>query len=418
MPKKFMPIAAAFAPNYKLQDVIIAKKNLFLPWNWGKWQNGEYIQKLEKCFAEYMEQKEAVSFSSGRAGFYTILKGLGIKPNDEIILQSFTTVALPNIIRSFGAIPVFIDIKPGSFNIDPEKIEERITPNTRAIIIQHTFGEVAPIEKILEIAKKNQIYTIEDCAHSLGAKYNGVKAGKFADAAFFSFGRDKVISSVSGGMVIAKSDEMLGKIKLIQKEMNFPDRRSIARNLAHPIITVSSLFTYNLFSLGKIIMFLATKLKLINRAYSNKEKHGEIDMSLIGKMPNVLAEIALNQMNYLENFNAHRLHIAQFYEKNIINEKIQKPATNSNQDNIYLWYTILTDNKKEIIEKAAEKNIILGDWFPQTIGPESVDLEKAGYQRSSCPISEEVSSKCINLPTHHNIEEKQAQKVTDFINSL
>lgn len=416
MPKKFMPIAAAFAPNYKLQDLLIASQEFFLPWKWKNWQNGEYISKLEKEFAKYMNKPDAISFASGRVGFYAILEALGIQKDDEIILQAFTTVALPNVIKSFGAIPIFVDIEKETFNIDPNKIEERITPNTKAIIIQHTFGNPAEVEEIASIAKKYELSLIEDCAHSLGAEYKGTKTGNFSDAAFFSFGRDKVVSSVSGGMVIAQSKELAEKIRKIQNKMQFPGKREIAKNLLHPIITMPALFTYNLFSLGKIIMFAVTKMKVLNRAYSEVEKDGQFDAEGQKKMPNSLARIALNQMSYIEEFNQHRIEIAEYYEKNIKKSDFYKQSINFENKNIYLWYTLLVDKKHKMIEEAAKNNIILGDWFPQAIGPESVDLEKAGYQKGDCPIAEEVSKTCINLPTHHNIGKEQADKVIDFIN--
>lgn len=411
-----MPIAAAFAPNYKLQDLLIASQEFFLPWKWKNWQDGEYIPKLEKEFAKYMNKPDAISFASGRVGFYAILEALGIQKDDEIILQAFTTVALPNVIKSFGAIPIFVDIKKETFNIDPNKIEERITPNTKAIIIQHTFGNPAEIEEIALIAKKYELSLIEDCAHSLGAEYKGTKTGNFSDAAFFSFGRDKVVSSVSGGMVIAQNKDLAEKIRKIQNKMQFPEKREIAKNLLHPIITMPALFTYNLFSLGKMIMFATTKMKILNRAYSEVEKGGQFDLEGQKKMPNSLARIALNQMSYIEEFNKHRIEIAEYYEKNIEKLDFYKQPVNLENKNIYLWYTILVDKKRKMIKEAAKSNIILGDWFPQAIGPESVDLEKAGYQKGDCPIAEEISAACINLPTHHNIGKEQADKVIDFIN--
>jgi perosamine synthetase len=416
MPKKFMPIAAAFAPNYKLQDLLIASQEFFLPWKWKNWQDGEYITELEKEFAKYMNKPDAISFASGRVGFYAILEALGIQKDDEIILQAFTTVALPNVIKSFGAIPIFVDIEKETFNIDLNKIEERITPNTKAIIIQHTFGNPAEVEEIASIAKKYELSLIEDCAHSLGAEYKGTKTGNFSDAAFFSFGRDKVVSSVSGGMVIAQNKDLAEKIRKIQNKMQFPEKREIAKNLLHPIITMPALFTYNLFSLGKVIMFATTKMKILNRAYSEVEKNGKFDAEGQKKMPNSLARIALNQMSYIEKFNKHRIEIAEYYEKNIKESDFYKQSINFENKNIYLWYTILVNKKRKMIKEAAKSNIILGDWFPQAIGPESVDLEKAGYQKGDCPIAEEISAACINLPTHHNIGKEQADKVIDFIN--
>lgn len=416
MPKKFMPIAAAFAPNYKLQDLLIASQEFFLPWKWKNWQDGEYITELEKEFAKYMNKPDAISFASGRVGFYAILEALGIQKDDEIILQAFTTVALPNVIKSFGAIPIFVDIEKETFNIDPNKIEERITPNTKAIIIQHTFGNPAEIEEIALIAKKYELSLIEDCAHSLGAEYKGTKTGNFSDAAFFSFGRDKVVSSVSGGMVIAQNKDLAEKIRKIQNKMQFPEKREIAKNLLHPIITMPALFTYNLFSLGKMIMFATTKMKILNRAYSEVEKGGQFDLEGQKKMPNSLARIALNQMSYIEEFNKHRIEIAEYYEKNIKKSNFHKQSINFENKNIYLWYTILVDKKRKMIKEAAKSNIILGDWFPQAIGPESVELDKAGYGKGDCPIAEEISKQCVNLPTHHNIGKEQADKVIDFIN--
>lgn len=416
MPRFFMPIAAAFAPNYTLKDVLIAYKYL-LPWNWRRLQNGKNIPEFEERFRKYMDVQKAVSFDSGRSGFYAILKAMEIKEGDEIILQAFTTVALANTIQLFGAKPVYIDIKEKTYNIDPEKIEEKITPKTKAIIIQHTFGNPADIDKILEIARKHNLATIEDCAHSLGAEYRGEKTGKFADAAFFSFGRDKVISSVSGGMVIAKDYKLAEKIEAIRNELDFPTQKAIVRNLLHPIITFKALHTYNLFGIGKGIMFLSLRLGILNKAYTKDEKKSEPQTDFARRIPNALAAIALHQLKAIDKFNNHRIKVSKEYEKLIQDKDIILPQTTPKAKNIFLWYTVIVKNKKDFIKKAEKQNIILGDWFPQPVGPIEVDLQKAGYQKGNCPIAEKVSNHCVNLPTHHNIKKKEIEKVVEFVNS-
>lgn len=417
MPRLFMPIAAAFAPNYTLKDVVIACKYL-LPWNQGDLSDGKNISELEKVFADYMEVDEAFSFDSGRSGFYAILQAMGIGEGDEVILQAFTTVALVNTLQLLGVKPIFVDIDEKTLNMDLEKIEERITPATRAIIIQHTFGNPADVERILEIAKRNDVMTIEDCAHSLGAECAGVKTGKFADAAFFSFGRDKVISAVSGGMVITKDIALGKKIAAIRDGLSFPSAASIRKKLLHPIITFKALHTYNLFSLGKAIMFLSFKMKLLDKAYTEEEKRGETHKDFAKRMPNALAEMALHQLGKADEFNDHRIKVSNIYAESIKPGKVTLPETLSGNKNIFLWYTIIVQDKKKMIEAANRKNIILGDWFPQAIGPIEVDLEKAGYDAGSCPIAEKVSKHCVNLPTHHNIHQEEALKVIDFINSF
>jgi dTDP-4-amino-4,6-dideoxygalactose transaminase len=412
-----MPIAAAFAPNYTLRDVLIAGRFL-LPWNRKQLQTGDSIAKFEFAFREYMDVDKAVSFQSGRAGLFAILKALDIKPGDEIILQAFTTVALPNTIKLFGAKPVFVDISLDSFNMDPDLLEERISPKTKAIIIQHTFGNPADLEPIMAIAARHTIATIEDCAHSLGAKYKGKKTGTFGTAAFFSFGRDKVVSSVSGGMVIAQELSLLEKIEAVRNEMPFPEEKDIRKSLLHPIVTFKALHTYRLFKIGKVIMYLSYRFNLLDKAYTAAEKKGEPDKDAARRLPNALAAIGLHQLKLVNRFNRRRMKVAGRYAKNIVNPVVVLPQTSPIAKNIFLWYTILTDRKAEMIRAATKEDIILGDWFPQAIGPIEVDPVKAGYIPGSCPMAEKAGACAVNLPTHHNMQRKETQKVIDFINAF
>lgn len=411
--KIFQPIASAFAPNYTIWDCLIAKKYLFLPWKWNKILEGDNSRLLEDKFQNYLSVKYAISFDSGRSGFYAILKCLGIKDYDEVILQAFTTVALPNAIIWCGAKPVYVDIDEHTYNIDPEKIEEKITNKTKAIIIQHTFGNPAEIDKIMEVAKKHNLFVIEDCAHSLGAEYKGKFTGTFGNAAFFSFGRDKIISSVSGGMVITNNQELGGKIKEFRDQMPYNDKLLIIKQLLHPVVTFKALHTYYLFSIGKVAMFIFSNLGILTKAYSKEEKNGEKPKVFPAKMPNALAEIALHQMKLIYKLNDHRIEIAGLYKDKLSgNKKAVLPKSTPDSKNIFLWFTILTNNKKELIEKARKNRVILGDWFPQTVGPIEVSLEKSGYKKGSCPVAERVSSMCVNLPTNFRIDEKDVEKVT------
>ncbi len=399
---------------------------MFLPWKWGKLQEetphtplsggGRNSRKLERKFCEYMDARWAVSFDSGRSGLYAILKCMGIKDYDEIILQAFTTVALPNVIKWRGARPVFVDIDEKTYNINPEKIEEKITAKTKAIIVQHTFGNPADLDRILEIAGKHNLFVIEDCAHSLGAEYKNKKTGTFGGAAFFSFGRDKVISSVAGGMVITANQEFGKKIKEFRDEMPYPEKSLIIKQLLQPIVTFKALHLYYFFNLGKIMMFVVSRLGIITKAYTKEEKKGERPKNFPAKMPNALAEIALHQMKLIDKFNNHRIEIANLYGKKLSGAKnISLPKSDMESKNIFLWFTVLVPNKKELIKKARKNHIILGDWFLQPVGPIEVDLEKAGYELGSCPVAEKVSSSCVNLPTHYRIDEEDAEKAAEVL---
>ncbi len=418
---KFQPLAAALSPNLTLTDFFIACRFLFLPWNWTKWQKGKNSRRLEHKFNKYLRARWAVSFASGRAGFYAILKCLDIKEGDEVIIPAFTTVALPNAIKWLGAKPIYVDIKENTYNVNPDLIESKISKKTKAIVAQHTFGNPVELDKISEIARRHNIYLIEDCAHSLGGEYQNKKLGTFGAAAFFSLGRDKVISSVSGGMVVTNDKELGKKIKEFRDGLPYPDLLAIKKQLFHPVITLIVLKTYYLFGLGKMIMFLSQKIGLLNKAYSRREKKNEMPGNFPARLPNALAAIALHQFKLVDKFNSHRIKIAKRYEKLLgdsfdgVSHKGISQYAPTNSKNIFLWYTVQVKNKKEIIKRAREKHILLGDWFPQPVGPAEVDLKKVDYKPGSCPVAEKVCRQCVNLPTHHGISEKDILKIVDVL---
>ncbi|MCK4525529.1 MAG: DegT/DnrJ/EryC1/StrS family aminotransferase, partial [Candidatus Andersenbacteria bacterium] len=226
-----------------------------------------------------------------------------------------------------------------------------------------------------------------------------------------------VISSVSGGMVITADNELGRKIKEFRDQMPYPKKSLIVRQLLHPTITFKALKLYYFFNIGKIIMYLSSKFEIITKAYSKEEKINQKPDNFPAKMPNALAGIALHQMKLINKFNSHRIKIANLYKEKLsdnINISLTKSTPESK--NIFLWYTILVENKKELIKKARKKHIILGSWFPQAVGPIEVDVEKSGYKKGSCPIAEKISLKCVNLPTHHNIDNKDVEKMVKVIN--
>ncbi len=438
----FTPISTALLPNAEKDDIFLVLK-LLLPWNWHKWKNGKEISELENKFKEYFNAKYAISFSSGRVGLSAILKSLISQYSNiqypEIILQAYTTIALPLAIQKAGFRPVYVDIKEDTYNIDPDKIEAKITPNTKAIIVQHTFGIPAEMDKISETCKRHNLFLIEDCAHSLGAEFGNKKVGAFGDAAFFSFGRDKIISSTSGGMAITNDDELAEKIRDFQNSLGFPPRKWIFQQLAHPLVFWCSLPIYYFFNLGKYLIFFSQKIGLISRAYSKEEKAGNIDspceiISLKakfphsgisqGKLPNVLAILALNQFEKLKRFNEHRQKIAEIYQNSFqynnmyyhTGLKVSKIQLSSKP--VFLYYTIQTGRRDELLKFASKNHIILGDWFPGALGPKGIDEERFGYKKSDCPIAEKVGSKSLNLPTNVKTSETDAQKVAELINSF
>jgi len=408
----FKPVSTALSPNTEKDDIWLILKLFFK-----KWKHGPAILDLENKFKEYFKTKYAFSFSSGRVGFYAILRSLPKDGRNEIITQAYTTIALPNAIKWAGFEPVYVDIKENTYNIDPDKIENKINTRTKAVIVQHTFGSPAEIDKILAICKKHKIFLIEDSAHSLGAKYNSKKIGTFGDAAFFSFGRDKIISSVNGGMVITSNEDIAKKINKYRDNLSFPPKFWIFQRLMHPLIFAIALPLYYCFNIGQIKIYMSQKIGIITRAYNNKEKRG-IESKENYKLPNALAILVLNQFAKIERFNGHRRKLMKFYDKNINNNSIVKPEFLKNTIPTPLYYTILTQKRDLILKYAKDAHIILGNWFPDALGPENIDLNTFGYKKGDCPIAEKVGSQSLNLPTNIKMSGEDVKKVVKMIKNF
>ena len=183
--------------------------------------SGKYVTEFEKAFAEYCGCKYAVSTCNGTVSLHLALVALGIKEGDEVIIPSFTMSASAFAVCYTGAKPVFVDAHPKTWNIDVEKIEEKITKNTKAIMPVHIFGNTCDMNKIQELAKKHNLFITEDAAESHGAEYGGQKVGSFSSIASFSFFANKNLTTGEGGMVVMQDEELYNKCRYF-KNMCFP----------------------------------------------------------------------------------------------------------------------------------------------------------------------------------------------------
>lgn len=409
MVNKFKPISISLSPNIQKDDVILSLKLLFQPW---RWKEGSAITFLEEDFKKYLGTKYAFSFNSGRSSLFAILKALNLKKDSNVLLQAFTCNAVVNPILWAGLNPLYIDCG-NDFNIDIEQLKIKCL-HAKVLIIQHTFGLPANMDEVLQIAKNNHVLVIEDCAHALGAEFNNRKVGTFGDVAFFSFSRDKVISSVYGGMATTNDDEIGKKLEALQNEFKKPDIFWIKQQILHPILLHFIILPlYNFIDLGKIFLVLTQKLQVLSKAVSWQEKRGQCPDYFPKAMPNALAKMALHQFNKLGIFNKHRKEIAQFYYKELDGMQFGLPVR---ENNIFLRFVITHPKAHEILYEAwYNQNILLGDWYRSPIDPHDTQLDKMKYMKGECPNAEGLAKITLNLPTHINIKIDDAQRIVDFL---
>lgn len=353
-------ISCSLSPNTEKDDVWLALRILFSPW---KWKRGAAIPKVEAHFG-------GVSFNSGRGALFAILRAFGIGGGDEVILQAFTCVAVADAIRRTGAIPVYADIND-SYTMDVVDVARKITKKTKAVIVQHTFGVPADMDAILAVAKKYNIRVIEDFAHTMSLSLCG-------DAGFYTFGRDKVLSSVFGGLALMRDN---AKLKKYHKKLEYPSSFWIVQQLLHPVAFSVILPLYRS-GIGKILLVLLQRLHVVSFPHISEVK----------RYPNALALLLVHQLKKLERYTKERRQICKLYGK----------------DFAYLRYPVLVADPQAVIAKAKKQGILLGNWYHNVVDPSD-----PGYIKGSCPKAEVAARHIINLPTR--ISPAEAKRVKDIL---
>ncbi len=411
------PISISNIPNIEKDDIKLYLKLLF---NFSLYKKGNFEEKLKNWFIDYFRVEFVFNFITGRLALFEILKSLNLNNEDEIILQAFTCSVVPEAIIAAKLKPVYVDIDK-TFNIDVNNLKNKITKKTKVIIIQHTFGIPAEIEKIKEIAKKNNIIIIEDCAHNIGSKYKNKLLGTFSDIAFFSFGRSKAFSATNGGIIITNNKNLAKKLEIIEKSINYPSNSRIFKELLHPIIfyfLINPL--YDFLNIGKLLLIILQKIKILTFEVSKKEKEGFFEFKNIYKMPNLFCFLALNQLSKIDKYNNRRKETVKKYLKN---DKILQLSSLENfaQSDIekyfnpLLRFPLLVKNSNELIKKRRKGKIYLGDWYSNVVDPKGVNLEKIYYQKGSCPNAEKISKQIVNLPTNPTLKDNEIEKIIKFV---
>lgn len=399
-------VFTGLSPNTRAADAWLAFKLLL-----GVREKKDSVQKLEHWFREYFAVEHAYSIDSGRAALQLALKAGGVKSGDEVIVQAFTCIVVSNAVTALGALPVYVDCKE-DYLIDADKVETVITAKTKAIIIQHTFGAAADVEKLVAVARKYNLLVVEDCAHSLGGSVNGTLLGKFGDLAIFSFGSDKVISGVRGGMVMANQNRPdLGlAVKDLQSKLpRFPVAKEI-QHLLHPIFFYWGKKTYHL-GIGKALLFTAKKLRLMNRIIDQTEKQGRASTYFPAQLPGTLAALAYNQIKNLDTWNHTRKEVALFYVKAL---KSKKSVQRLGNQNMWLRFPVQVIDPRAFRLAAVAQGVFLGDWYGTPIAPGDSDFKAAHYKIGSCPVAENLGKGIINLPTDPNLTQADLNRIVSL----
>lgn len=388
-------IAIDASPNTQTEDVLLALKLLLSPWTW---KQNVLLKELEQYFIAHYDAKTAWSTNSGRTSLQLLLSSL-INPGDEVLIQAFTCLAVPDAVNKAGGKPVFVDIEEKTYNIDPKDLRKKITKHSKVVIVQHTFGIPAALDEIKKICDERELILIEDCAHALGARYKNKLVGTFGDAAIFSFNQDKVVSGVSGGVFITK------KLNKTYYSLTAQSNGEMARTILHPLLWSIITPLYEQFNIGKAIAFLAWKLGLFH-------KDAGTVPSRVQALSHPQATLILQGLMRLERDNERRVQIADTYRRELSNLPIIHPEIAAHTTPIYLRYPIQVDDPKKLFQNARKKGIILGKWYDAPVFPWSTPHE---WTLGGCQTAEAVGKKIVNLPTFPRLTDEDVTRIIDVV---
>lgn len=324
---------------------------------------GEELEMFEKEFADFCEAKYAVGVDSGISALELGMRALGIREGDEVIVPANTFIASASAVSFCGAKPVLADCDKDTFNIDTDKIEKLINKHTKAIMPVHLYGQPADMSQILKIAKKYNLYVIEDACQAHGALYKDKKVGSFGDFAAFSFYPGKNLGAYGdGGILTTNSLRMAKKISMM-------------------------------------------------RNYGQKKKYYHQFLAYNRRLDNLQAAILRVKLRHLDQWNNQRIKNAQNYKKYLNGLPLLLPSVQEQVKHVFHLYVIITKKRDELLKYLGEKGISCGIHYPIPIHRQLVYIS-LGYKEGSFLVSEKLSRQILSLPMYPELSEEEIKYIS------
>jgi len=330
----------------------------------GALAQGSKVAEFEKLFSEFIGTKHAIATSNGTTALHIGLLSIGIRPGDEVITSPFSFMATATSIIFTGAKPVFADIDPDSWNIDPESVRKVVTPNTKAIMPVQLYGQSADMDPLREIAVENDLMIIEDSCQAHGAEYRRKRVGSIGDCGAFSFYPTKNMTTGEGGMITTDSEETAEEARLLR-----------------------------------------------NHGQTSRYEHAIVGYNF--RMTNIHAAIGVVQLGKLPGFNKKRQENAAFFTEELKGiEGIQSPFIAPYNTHVFHQYTIKVRGRNELRAFLKERGIATGVYYPDVLY--NYPAIKP-YYNGSQPNAERATTEVLSLPVHPHLKSEELEYIVECI---
>jgi len=382
----------------------------------GEFIRGPQIAEFERAFAARAGAGHAISASYGRMAFHYILKALELPPGSEIVLPALTFWVVPDLARVAGLKVVFADVDPATFTMDPASLERVITPATRAVVPTHLYGLPCDMEAILAVAQRHNLRVIEDCAHALGASFDGRPVGTLGDAGFFSFQTLKPLNCYGGGMALVRDAAVAARVRELAEREPWPDQKRVENRLlvgrlqrifikpwvftisAFPILWVSSLIGAN------PDVYLWEEIRSLD----------PLPDSYTERMPNVQAAIGLAALQKLDEWTAlTRRHAGMITESLRDVPGISVPVVPPRRTHVYYQYCVHGPKRDELVVRCVRRGVDIETLHVDVCS----DLELFGDARADMPGARRAAE-AMQVPVYSTLTDAQAARVARVVRKV
>lgn len=360
---------------------------------------GENVKQFEKEIAEKIGVKHAITVGNGTDALIIALKSLGIKEGDEVITTDYTFFATAEAIRFVGATPVFCDVELDTYNIDPSQIEEKITDKTKAIICVHLFGNACKMDVINDIAKRHNLYVVEDAAQAINSQYNGKNVGNLGDVACFSFFPTKNLGCFGdGGMITTNDDDLATIIRALKVHgsgENGMKAYAILNDEEVEVVEQNS---------GDNTVY--NPLKYYNYLIGHNSRLDEIQ-----------AAILRIKLKHLDEYTENRRSISHGYIEALKDTSLVMPTETEGGKHVFHLFILQSENREEIESKLKEKGIATGTYYkvPMHLQKAFNDL---GYKKGDFPNAEYLSERTFAIPLFPEMNDEEREYIINSIKEI
>lgn len=328
---------------------------------------GKEVAAFEAEFAAYMGASHAIGVSSGLDALRLALLGLGIGPGDEVVLPANTYIATAFAVSAIGATPVLVDVEEERFGINAPALEKLITDRTKAVIPVHLYGQASDMDRILDVARRNGLYIVEDACQAHGAQWSGKMCGALGDAGCFSFYPSKNLGAAGDGGMIVTNDATVAK-----------------------------------------------RLRIL-RDYGQESKYNHVIKGWSARLDGIQAALLRVKLAHLNAWNERRAHHAALYGAGLANvQGLWTPPSLSSPDHIYHLYVVRAKRRDALMEYLSDRGIQTGIHYPVPIHlqPAYADL---GHRRGDFPVAEQLADEILSLPMYPELTKEQIEVVTTTV---